>query len=64
MRQNKKSWDYQKGKYKQINIKLNLDNEFDAAIDHYLTCNTKNVSRLIKDLLFQKLEEDLYNETI
>ena len=35
MRENKTSWEYQKGKYKQINIKFNMDNDYDALIIKY-----------------------------
>ena len=62
MKKSKKSWEYQKGKYKQLNIKFNLENDYDAAIHHYLTCGDMNASRLIKDLLYNKLEEEAFKE--
>lgn len=50
----KKSWDYQKGKYKQINIKFNMDSHADMQIydflrDHNATDLIKNYVRGIID---------------
>lgn len=53
----KTSWDYQKNRYKQINIKFNMDDEYDSAIHFFLTCKTDNATRLIKDLLIRYMEE-------
>lgn len=58
MEKNKTSWDYQKGKYKQINIKFNMDDDHDALLHWYLTCKTANASRLIKDLVYMKVCEE------
>ena len=58
----KKSWDYQKDHYKQINIKFNMRDDYDALIHWYLTCKTANASRLIKDLIYQKITEEAYTE--
>ena len=54
-KKNKTSWQYQKGKYKQINIKFNMDDDQDALIHWYLTCKTANATRLIKDLVYQQI---------
>lgn len=58
MKENRTSWDYQKGKYKQVNIKFNITDDYDALIHWYLTCKTQNASRLIKDLVYQKIIEE------
>ena len=58
----KKSWDYQKDKYKQINIKFNMDDEYDAMLHYYLTCKTTNATRLIKDLIYDHMAEEAYLE--
>lgn len=57
MRQNKKSWDYQRGKYKQINIKFNMLNHYDCKIISYLE-QKENVSSLIKALLLERIEQE------
>ena len=58
----KTSWDYQKNRYKQINIKFNMEDEYDAMLHYYLTCKTDNASRLIKDLIYQHIGEEAYLE--
>lgn len=55
---NKTSWEYQKGKYKQVNIKFNMNDDYDALIHWYLTCKTQNATRLIKDLVYQLIIEE------
>lgn len=62
MSENKTSWDYQKNRYKQINIKFNMEDDYDACIHFYLTCKTTNASRLIKDLVYQHIGEEAYLE--
>ena len=60
MKENRKtSWDYQKNRYKQINIKFNMDDDMDALLHWYLTCKTVNATRLIKDMIYQKLCEEV-----
>lgn len=58
----KTSWDYQKNRYKQINIKFNMEDEYDAMLHWYLTCKVDNASRLIKDLIYQHIGEEAYLE--
>lgn len=58
----KTSWDYQKDRYKQINIKFNMEDDYDAMLHFYLTCKTSNASRLIKDLVYQHIGEEAYLE--
>ena len=58
MKENKTSWEYQKGKYKQINIKFNMNDDYDSLIHWYLTCKTTNATRTIKDLVYQKICEE------
>ena len=63
MSDKKSSWEYQKNRnYKQVKINFDLDNDYDAAIHHYLECKTKNKSRLIKSLLYAELERCSYEE--
>lgn len=62
MVESKKSWDYQKNRYKQINIKFNMEDAYDAMLHFYLTCKTENASRLIKDLVYQHIGEEAYLE--
>ena len=62
MMNKKKSWDYQKDHYKQVNIKFNMDDDYDALIHWYLTCKTGNASRLIKELIYQHIGEEAYLE--
>lgn len=62
MSDKKKSWDYQKDKYKQINIKFNMQDDYDSLIHWYLTTKTNNASRLIKDLLYNHIAEEAYLE--
>lgn len=63
MSEKKTSWDYQRDKYKQINIKFNMDNEDDALMHWYLTVKTANASRLIKDLVYRHIDEEAYLES-
>ena len=62
MSNKKSSWEYQKNRYKQLNIKFNMDNDDDSMIYYYLTCKTGNATRLIKDLLLEQIWKDAYNE--
>ena len=63
MRKDKSSWHYQKGKYKQINIKFNTCHYYDVKILDHLE-RTNNVSSYIKGLILDKIAEDAGNETI
>ena len=65
MQENKKktSWQYQKNKYKQINIKFNMFDEYDAMLHWYLTAKTDNTSRLIKELVYNHIAEEAYLES-
>ena len=62
MRNTKKSWDYQRGKYKQINLKFNMAHYYDCKIIIYLE-QKENVSSFIKALILDRMEVDL-DETI
>ena len=61
-KEKKKSWEDQKNKYKQVNIKFNMDDDYDALLHWYLTVKTDNASRLIKDLIYQHIGEEAYLE--
>lgn len=58
----KSSWQYQKNKYKQFNIKFNMQDDYDAMLHWYLTVKTDNASRLIKDLIYNHIAEEAYLE--
>ena len=58
----KTSWQYQKDKYKQINIKFNMSDDYDAMLHWYLTTKTDNASRLIKDLIYDHIAKEAYLE--
>lgn len=58
----KSSWFYQKNKYKQLNIKFNMTDDYDAMLHWYLTVKTNNASRLIKDLVYDHMAEEAYLE--
>ena len=63
MLNNKKtSWQYQKNKYKQVNIKFKMFDEYDAMIHWSLTAKTDNASRLIKELVYNHIVEEAYLE--
>lgn len=62
MKNKRKSWDYQKDRYKQVNIKFNMEDDYDALLHWYLTYKTDNASRLIKDLIYQHIGEEAYLE--
>ena len=64
MMENKKktSWQYQQNKYKQVNIKFNMLDEYDAMLHWYLTAKTDNASRLIKELVYKHIAEEAYLE--
>lgn len=56
-----KSWKYQKGRYKQVNIKFNMEDDLDMLVYHYIV-NVQNSSEFIKGLVKSKMWEDAYNE--
>ena len=58
----KTSWQYQKDKYKQINIKFNMQDDYDAMLHWYLTAKTENASRLIKELVYNHITKEAYLE--
>lgn len=60
MKTKKTSWDYQKDRYKQINIKFNMNDDHDAVIHWYLTCKVDNASRLIKELVYERMAGESY----
>ena len=64
MREKKKyrSWDYQKGRYKQLNIKFDTQNYDDAILYHYVTTRTDNTTGLIKRLIYEEMVRSAYYE--
>ena len=58
----KTSWEYQKGNYKQINIKFNLNDADDALLFHFAANRTVNTTALIKNLLRDEMMRCAYGE--
>ena len=58
----KKSWEYQRDRYKQINIKFDMQNSDDAMLHHFLVCRTDNVTALIKRLIYDEMMRGAYYE--
>lgn len=50
-----KTWDYQKGRYKQINIKFFKESEIDMQVFKYLK-SKENVSRYLKVLIYEDMQ--------
>ena len=50
----KTSWEYQKGRYKQLNIKFRCDSLIDMKIYSYL--NENNASEVVKKLVWSKID--------
>lgn len=57
----RKSWEYQKGRYKQISLKFFMENEEDLSILHHLS-SFDNVSAYIKKLIQEDMWRRAYNE--
>ena len=57
-----KSWDYQRNRYKQVNIKFDMNNIDDAMIHHFAVDCTANTSALIKKLLYEEMVRCTYEE--
>ena len=57
-----KSWKYQKGRYKQISLKFNMDNDSDVIVYEYLT-NSDNISKTIRSAILDRIamESDINN---
>lgn len=58
MARKKSSWEYQKGKYNQINLKFNMFDQDDLKLYYYLTCKEVNASRLLKQLLRDHIQRE------
>ena len=58
----KKSWKYQKDRYKQVNIKFDMNNMDDAMLHHFAVDRTQNTSRLIKRLIYEEMVRCAYEE--
>ena len=58
----KKSWDYQRNRYKQISIKFDMQNPDDAMLHHYLVCHVENVTALIKRCIYDEMIRSAYYE--
>ena len=54
MADKKTSWDYQRGRYKQISLKFDTENNHDMSIYEFLM-QSVNVSRYIKSLIFREI---------
>lgn len=58
----KSSWEYQKGRYKQLNIKFDMSNPEDALLYHYIANVTRNSTALIKKLIYEEMVGSAYEE--
>ena len=54
MTNKKSSWEYQKGKYLQLNIKFKCENDIDMRIYQYLKEN--NATDIIKNLVLKDID--------
>lgn len=52
-----KSWKYQKGRYKQISLKFNMDNDSDVVVYEYLS-NCRNISQTIRTALLDVIARE------
>lgn len=57
----KSSWDYQKGRYKQITLKFFKENPDDMLIFHYLN-GKGNKRKFILDLIREEMWSEAYYE--
>lgn len=62
MKAKKSSWDYQRDRYKQINIKFDMNSPDDATLYHFVSDCTRNTSGLIKQLLRDEMVRCAYGE--
>lgn len=63
MKEDKKSsWEYQKERYKQLNIKFNMSNPEDALLYHFIANVTHNSTALIKKLIYEEMVGAAYEE--
>lgn len=60
MMNKKKSWSYQKDRYKQVNIKFDMNNLDDAMLHHFIVDCTQNTTGLIKKLIYEEMVRCAY----
>lgn len=53
----KTSWDYQKGKYKQVSIRFLIEDQEDMLLYHYLN-RSDNITQFIKYLIRMEMFHD------
>lgn len=61
-KKSKTAWDYQRGRYKQINIKFDMQNADDALLHHYIVDCTVNTTARIKCLIYDDMVRSAYYE--
>lgn len=57
----KKSWDYQKNRYKQVSLKFFTEDDADMLLYHHLR-SFDNISEYLKKLIREDMFERAYNE--
>lgn len=61
MTNKKSSWEYQRNRYKQLNIKFDMSDSMEALLHHFITTQ-KNSSALVKKLIYEELVRCAYEE--
>ncbi len=61
MENKKTSWDYQKNRYKQLNIKFDMNDTVDGLLYHFISTQS-NSTKVIKKLIYDELVRCAYEE--
>jgi len=61
MENKKTSWDYQKNRYKQLNIKFDMNDTVDGLLYHFISTQN-NSTKVIKKLIYDELVRCAYEE--
>ncbi len=61
MENKKTSWDYQKNRYKQLNIKFDMNDAVDGLLYHFISTQN-NSTKVIKKLIYDELVRCAYEE--
>lgn len=61
MENRKTSWDYQKNRYKQLNIKFDMNDTVDGLLYHFISIQS-NSTKVIKKLIYDELVRCAYEE--
>ena len=61
MENRKTSWHYQKNRYKQLNIKFDMNDAVDGLLYHFISTQN-NSTKVIKKLIYDELVRCAYEE--